>query len=52
MRIAVWINVRATFIDTSVVKHSIRKKTVLRPRPPKQVRFGNTAHESIVHCDL
>jgi hypothetical protein len=37
------------FLDTSVVKHSIRKKTVLRPNPPKQVRFGNTTHEAIVH---
>lgn len=37
------------FLDTCVVKHSIRKKTVLRPRPPKQIRWGNTIHESIVH---
>jgi hypothetical protein len=37
------------FLDTSVVKHSIRKKTVLRPNPPKQVRFGNTTYEAVVH---
>jgi hypothetical protein len=36
------------FLDTAVVKHSIRARTVLRPRP-HQLHVGGQLHEFVVH---